>query len=356
MNNKVISATTMDGEEMLKIIEAKSTKGNFQLIYTRRPNAYESYLRESDRVNIGLIKDKNGKIAMQTTCIGKDYYINGKKTTIGYVGGVRKREDYEGFFNWKDLSDFVKASNYDMYYCSFLTSNDSSIEIFTKKRKNFPQLFPVDEYTTYIINPKVFNKEKKPMNSKYNFRCIEEVDLERVYAFLNKEGSKYNFAPVVEDLEKQFTDLLLKDCFILEDEGEILAFGALWNQTGYKQYIVTKYTGFLKILSKFSRITEKLGYIAIPKENEIMDFPILSLFFSKDHNPDYYNCFLSKISEVIKENYKMFVIGINNKDPNNQVYKKLRSIKFKSNIYFVRYDKDITLDEGKNIHIECGFL
>lgn len=80
------------------------------------------------------------------------------------------------------------------------------------------------------------------------------------------------------------------------------------------------------------------------------------MFFAKDNNRDYYNCFLSQISNIIKETYKIFVIGININHPNNEVYKKLRSLKFKSNIYFIRYDKDITLDESKHIHIACGLL
>ena len=83
------------------------------------------------------------------------------------------------------------------------------------------------------------------------------ASLDKIYEFLNKEGNKYNFSPVVYDLEKQFTDLLLKDCY--------------------------------------------------------------------SHH-------------------------------NHEVYKKLRSIKFKSNIYFVKYDKEITLNKSDNIHIECGLL
>jgi hypothetical protein len=353
MKNIIESATSSDGKEMLELIESKATDGNFQLLYTRRPNAYESYLKGNQNTHIGIIRDDNGKIAMQTVCEVNDYYINGKKTTIGYVNGVRKREDYKGIINWKALSNYVKSANCDMYYCSFLIENESSMSLFTKKRKHFPQLFPVCEYTTYIINPKVLIASKK---SKYTFRPIKESDLEKVYTFLNKEGARYNFAPVIYDLEKQFADLLLKDCYILEDNGVILAFGALWNQTKYKQYIVTKYAGYMSILSKLSKVTEKFGFIPIPIKNEILDFPTLTLFMSKENNQEYYKCFLNEISRVIKEKYNMFVIGINSNHPNNEVYRKIRSLKFKSNIYFVRYDNEITLDNNKYIHMECGLL
>lgn len=55
---------------------------------------------------------------------------------------------------------------------------------------------------------------------------------------------------------------------------------------------------------------------------------------------------------VISINRKTVVTDIGSNNPNNDVYKKLKSIKFKSKIYFIRYDKEIILGESKNIHIE----
>lgn len=139
-------------------------------------------------------------------------------------------------------------------------------------------------------------------------------------------------------------------------KGVILAFGALWNQKDYKQYIVTRYSGYMKFFKSFSKITEIMGYIPIPKENEILNFPTLTMFFSKNNDTDYYNLFLYEIVKEIKVNYKMFIIGMSNSHPNDWIYKKVRCIKFKSNIYYANNNKDIILDYNKPVHIECGLL
>ena len=36
-----------DGEEILEILESSPAKGSIELLYTRRPNAYVSYKKES---------------------------------------------------------------------------------------------------------------------------------------------------------------------------------------------------------------------------------------------------------------------------------------------------------------------
>lgn len=353
MKNTVEEASFSDGEEMLKIIESKSAKGNIELIYTRRPNAYESYLKESKKTKIALIKDANGKIAFQAACVARDYYINGKITTVGYVGGLRKRDDYKGLINWKAVADLVKSCGCQLYYCSFLSANENSVNLFSKTRSSIPKLTPACEYTTYVINPKAF---KKPSNLQYIFRKINEDDLNKVYAFLKQEGKKYAFSPVVDNLEEQFFGLSLNDCYILENEDNILAFGALWNQTNFRQYVVTKYSDSMKLMCKFSKIAELLGYIQMPKENEILNFPVLSLFYAKNNNQQYYKCFLNKIAAEIKKHYKMFVIGMSTVHPNNEVYRQLKTVNFNSKIYYTQFDNEFMLDENKLFHIECGLL
>jgi len=180
--------------------------------------------------------------------------------------------------------------------------------------------------------------------------------LKKVYSFIKSEGIKYNFSPVVDNFKDQFFGLSLKDCYILEHEDDILAFGALWNQTNFKQYVVTKYSYSMKLMCKFSKIAEMLGYIQMPKENEILNFPVLSLFYAKDNNRQYYECFLNDIVDEIKNKYKMFVIGISSSHPNNEVYSRLKNINFKSKIYFTQFDNELRLDEIRQIHFECGLL
>ena len=172
MKNKITQAKLVDGIEMLNLIESNSAKGNIELIYTRRPNAYLSYAKEGE-ATIGLVKDDEGNILLQIACIVQSYYINGEIRRVAYVGGIRKKKDYKGILNWKDISDFVTQTKCDIFYCSFLDDNKAALDIFSKKRKFIPEIFPVCQYITYIINPDAIKKPKDKTNLKdinYIFR------------------------------------------------------------------------------------------------------------------------------------------------------------------------------------------
>jgi len=354
MKYKVEKATKKDGKEMLDIIEETASKGNLQLIYTRRPDAFLSYQKEKKDTEICIIKDNKGKIAVQGSCIVNDYYINGSTRSIGYVGGIRKRKGFKEKFNWVELfTKDISKRDCDLFYCSFLALNKHALEVFQKKREVMPELVPITKYFTYIINPKIIKFRK--INSEFCFRKMEDKDKKKVVEFLNIEGCKYNFFPKVSNIEKEFPDLKINDCYILEKDDEIISFGGLWNQKEYKQYIVKKYGGFVKILSKIGAITECIGYIPMPKENEVLNFPTLSLFIAKDDNLEYYEYFLRCIAKEIAKKYKMFVIGISENNKKNEIYKKLKSLKFDSLLFLVDFKgRNTKLEE--DIHIECGLL
>jgi hypothetical protein len=184
---------------------------------------------------------------------------------------------------------------------------------------------------------------------------MKKTDERRALEFLNKEGAKYDFFPEIKNIENDFAGLKTSDCYIMEKDGEITAFGGLWDQTDYKQYIITKYAGALRGLSKLGRVGEMLGYIPMPKENEVLKFPTLSLFISKDGNKEYYEQFLACVSKEVSKNYKMFVVGVAEKNKMNEIYKKYRCLKFDSLLFLIDFNnKNIALEN--DIHIECGLL
>lgn len=353
MINKIEEACLEDGVEMLEIIESESSSGIIELIYTRRTNAFVSYKKENKDSKIAIIRDKNGKITFQAACIPGCYHVDGKSIIAGYVGGIRKRNDYNGVINWKDVVHFVEKQGLGIYLCSFLSGNEASEKMFFKKRNFMPELIPLCNYTTYIINPQIF---KKSLTGGLTFRSINSDDIDNVHEFLKNEMMKYNFSPVINNLTN-FSGLNLEDCYVLEKkEGEILAFGVLWNQKGFKQYIVKGYSKTLKMIQKFSFISEILGYIEMPEEGKELDFPILSFFYSKDSNMEIYSLFLNQIAKVIRKKYKLFVIGICDDDPVDRLYKKIRTINFKSKIYCADFSREFNFDKTKSKRIECGML
>ena len=52
MSDSKYTASPTDGAEILRILESAPAKGNIELLYTRRPDAYESYMKESGEAGV----------------------------------------------------------------------------------------------------------------------------------------------------------------------------------------------------------------------------------------------------------------------------------------------------------------
>lgn len=358
MEYKIERASEKDGKEMLEIIEALPSKGIFELLYTRRPDAYSSYRKESDRVEIGIVRDEGGRIVMQGACVIRDYYLNGESCSVGYLCGIRKRPEFKGQLNWmKMLLEVRKFVACDVFYCSILADNGLFMKYFRRKRQNIPLWEKVCDYTTYVMNPRAIARKRwKLEDDSIIFRRASQKDLTEICEFLDREGRKYDFFPKVSNLEQDFCGLRAENCFLLERGHRIIAFAALWNQTDYRQYIVTRYNKPLNYMRKVDKLTQLLGYVPFPRENQVLDFPQLALFLVENNDLGIYKHFLHKISKEIRHNTDMFVIGIQNENPaKGEVYDRIRTLSFESTLFFVNFSgKEIR--PGSDLFIECGLL
>ena len=113
----------------------------------------------------------------------------------------------------------------------------------------------------------------------------------------------------------------------------------------------------MKCARFFNPILSLLGYMKLPKENESLDFPMLSFFLSRNDDENYYKIFLNHIQSVIAQKYDIYVIGI----PKNHfavgIYDSLRNVHFDTKLYEVRFlsgkVKEINQDR---LYPECGLL
>lgn len=348
------AASPEDGKAILRILESSAAKGSIELLYTRRPDAYASYMKEVGEARVFASKDSDRLIG---TCaeLVREVYIGGERAKAAYLCGLKKDADYAGGVCFD--ARFMRAlqrDDIDFYYCSVIADNDNALAMFGKSRRIL-SMKPIGAYTTYILSPKV--KLKAPKHSMH-FRQANDADLPKLLSFLNSEGRKKDLFPVIDALE-DLHDLSVSDFYLLTEGERIVAAAALWNQVGYKQYVVKKYRGLMRFARLANPLLSLLGYIRLPKENEPLDFPMLSFFVSLDDNEDYYRVFFGEIKRVIAQKYGMFVIGLPKDHFAAKIFDRLPSIHFDTKLYAITFPwskqayKEVST--GK-LCPECGLL
>ncbi len=355
MSQVFCQAESGDSGRILEILESSAANGSIELLYTRRPDACLSYKKESEEAEVYVVKDDE-KILGTVAQIPREVYIGGEIKKAAYICGLKKDINYSGFVNWgRAFFRSMVKEDIDSYFCSVVSDNSDIINMFDKRKRSIAVTERVQRYTTYMIAPRFRFKLKE---RGHTFRRAEREDADRIIEFLNSEGRKKDLFPLIRNLE-QFTDLRLEDFFILEGGDGILAAGALWDQSGYRQYIVKKYNGIMRFARLLNPLLGLLGYIRLPRENENISFPMLSFFLSRDDNEEYCKAFLNNIAAEIKKNYGMFVVGAAESYFAGKIYKKLKSIHFDTEIYSVNFIKDGGKTQelrADRLWLECGLL
>ena len=354
MSESKYQAAPADGKEILRILESSAAKGSIELIYTRRPDAYESYMKDTKYARVFISRDGDRAIGTCAELI-REVYIGGKACRSAYVCGLKKDAHYDGGvgFGARFIKD-LQQSDVDFYYCSVVAENTDARRMFEKSRRLL-SMKPISGYKTYIINPKV--KIKVPKHT-FTFRRATESDTSMLLNFLNTEGKRKDMFPVVNSLN-DFYNLHIRDFYLLLDGENIIATAALWRQTEYKQYIVKRYGGAMKLARVFNPILSALRYIKLPQENEPLDFPMLAFFLCKDDNTDNYRIFLNEIKQEISKSYGMFVIGLPDSHYARPIIDKLPSVNFKTEIYEIKFpwsEQAYKTPDAKKAFFECGLL
>lgn len=343
-----------DGADISRLLESPVDAGLIQAIYTRRPDAYESYMMESGESRVFVVRRENRVVGTCAELI-RDVYVHGEVKRSAYLCGLKRDPGYRGliplgsgFFNALQRPDI------DFYYCAVLANNRDVMEKFEKKRNIF-SFRPVASYTSYILNPSIRTREEA---NPYAFRQAAAGDAAAIVDFLNTEGGKKDLFPYVRSLEDYY-GLHVEDFYLLEDGLGIKACGAIWNNTSYKQFTVKKYRGIMKPARLLNPLLSLIGYAQLPRENEPLDLPILAFFLSRDDSEDGYRVLFHRIKNEIRKRYSMFLVGLPAQHVIASVLKGLPKVTLESVIYELRFSDrsdEAPVIDRERIYTESALL
>ncbi len=360
------AATPDDGQEMLKILENAPFHGKISLLYTRRPDAFRSFEMEGERVEIVVCRDsERGQIAGLGACATRQVFLNGRPETIGYLFGLRVRQEYAKKYpllhrGYAYLRNAAKDAPLPLYVTTILEENRAAQTLLEKPRDFMPSYTPRGMYEVYALNCSghPFFKRKRG-----DLQQARPEDADTLAQFLNEQGRRFQFFPTVAPnsfLANVPGQPALEDFYLLKSvQGDILACGAFWNQAAYKQYLVQGYGGFFKMLAPVSRWQPLVGMPALPKPGERLRFFTLSYWAVKDDDPALFRKFLDGIPAVAAT-YPFYLVGVHETHPLRPVLQHRPHISYKSRVYTVGWPHQQPMirnvNPGLPVYLECGML
>ncbi len=349
-----------DNEQILKILEENDFTGKISILYTRRPDAYSSFMAEGKEVLFITCKDikNHNAIVGFGACSINECFVNGEKQEVGYLFGLRSSKEYLKKINFLHhsydyLKEILENRNIKYFYTTILEENYAARKLLEKERKYMPKYEYVCDYIVYSVKTK-----QKVKQNEYDLINCTDKDINDILIFYHKNGKKLNFFPLIDvEIIKKIG---INNFYFLKDkEKKILCCGAVWDQKNYKQHIIKNYSKIFKYVQFFSFLFPLFGYPSLPKIDNILNYYTISYFCVENNDPDLFQLFIKEISKKYSE-YSFFITGLSDQNFLNKSFEKIPKINYKSRIYLVNWEKKEnikeTLDKNYPIYLECGML
>tara|TARA_Y100000310_G_scaffold78020_1_gene74598 strand:+ start:9153 stop:10226 length:1074 start_codon:yes stop_codon:yes gene_type:complete len=323
-----------DDKKILSILDSSPFGRDIKLVNSTRPsffNAIEAF-GESNYV-VGVRESStNNLIGFGSVNLQKRYF-DGEIHSIGYMSHTRIKPEHRGKGITSKAFSYLKKNQdkfgADFFITSIASDNKLALKIFTNKRKDYPYFFPLGEIFTKIIKLK---KKKVPI-LQYNVSSLRDDHVTEVISFLNQAGKEKDLFPKYKSLKNEY--LNISDFVIVRKKDELVGVCAIWDQRKFKQIIVKKYGGKLKIIDKILR-SFSLSYL--PEVDKPLPLIYVSHLCIKGNNSDILHSMINFIQnkDINPNTYMCF--GIDVKDPLKIALKKYHGKSYKTKLFMISWD------------------
>lgn len=350
-------ARSSDRDEILDVLESSSFEGSVSLLYTRRPDAYASLMKEGDDVKVVVCRDPDtGKVGAMGACALRRAWVNGEVARVGYLFGLRSRGEH---FRRRPILHRAYAylrehcADVDYFVTSILEENAGARRLLEKDRPFMPRYAFLGRYHVFALRA----RRRARAGRGLRLRPAREQDVGEIESLLEGAGERRQFFPVV-DVGGDGTAALSDFRLLVDGNERVRGVCALWDQTDYKQYVVGGYHGALRLLPSLSLLTRWLRLPPAPRPGSVLRFFTLSYAVVEGDDAGLFADMLDLAAA--ETDYPFFLVGVYESDPLHAVVEKRKHIRYTSRIYLVDWDRTDDpfgrLNPDLIPYFECGQL
>jgi len=267
-----------DNEKILEYYDRSAITTSSEDILYKRGSDFFSFMKEkTDRYLVLLLKDDDNNIQGVATISYRDGYVDGKLTTVGYLGDLRVSLNRKLIRQWRNFYAKLILSSpqmEDTFNCAFYQTAlvhdnfQSRNNLANSKIKGLKYVLLEDYHMLNIVG-----SFKLPFKKcKLRINHPKENEIEQLIEFLDKDHRQRNFG---HNFLKEFEFRLKnRDNFSLNDwivvrspmNDEILAVTCLWGPVKTKQIIINKIPLSFKLLKYISKIIPFMEIYELPQE------------------------------------------------------------------------------------------
>lgn len=269
-------AMPKDDATLRTLLQDNGMEGSVVMAMTREPSFFAGmdYFGE----DWAVIAEEGAAVVGMYQCSRQNIFINGKVTTVGYLGGLRVAPSYRSRLfvlkeGYKSVIQYSPDSTISDWYTSIASDNHVARRVLEAGLKGMPTYHFLGELVTLAMP--VARQQSLKL-----WQLASPDDYRSLCDFYNAQACQYQLAPVLSP------ELLVKinlPLYVYRQGDTIQAVMGLWNQQAFKQVIAKRYAYPLNLLRPIYNIFAKVSKrVTLPANNEVFDQTFLAFLAVKD--------------------------------------------------------------------------
>lgn len=245
---KIRLANINDNQSLLALSRSAPMESRLAVNVDRAPDYFQLANLQGDDARV-FVAEQDGVIAGAIGCCLREVVLLGRKTLIGYIGGIKvaaaARKGLTSFRLMSAVADHLRATPIELAIVITMENNTAMAPILVG-RLGMPPFHLLGQFNLSYIWP-LF---KRKVSGQYLIRPFRESDLELLAKLF--AGFFQNYALTVEWTPARLAAVLKQPNFgpenllIAEKDGRPVAALSFWDQADFKQTIIEHYGGWLK--------------------------------------------------------------------------------------------------------------
>ena len=362
-------ATAEHDAALRRLQRAQPMPGRIRLAFASEPSWTAAHAVLGDVSQTLVATDATGAVTGCGVRTIRRRYVNGSPTELGYLSGLRSLPRVRGALGLAQGFRFLRQLHESdrrtpAYLTTIIEGNETAEVALTSARAGLPAYV---DHGRFITSAVFLSRPRKPAPPAggVEIRTGAEIAWPAILDFLRMEGPRRQFFPVVDasDFDTPlWRDLRPADFRVALRGGAIVGVAAAWDQSAYRQTVVTGYDPLLRLLRPLANLgVATLGRPALPPPGSQLRFFHLALPCVRGDDVGVFAAMLERFHADWKDGtHACFVVGLHERDPLRAALASFPTFDYASRLHVAAWEDGAAfvagLDPHRIPHLETALL
>jgi hypothetical protein len=335
------AATEAHDADLRRLFAQNEMEGEIGISFRREPSYFYASQVQGSFYQVTAARDtRTGEVVGVATRAVRPGFLNGEVQAVGYLADMRLEAGYRGGLlvgrAYRHLARLHEDGRTRLYFTVIAEGNRRALATIAAGRAGLPPYRDLGRLLSPAVN---LLRRKPPLEAGVEIVRGSEALLPEIVACLNRNHARRQFAPyygvgvlgcwgVGEPMatpqhlntstpHPSLRGFRTEDFYVALRDGRVIGVVGKWDQSAYKQTVVTGYRGRLRVARPFLNAAAALmGCARYPAPGEALRSFYAAFIAVDEDDVEVFRALLRRLyNDHVGSGYAYFLVGLHEQDP-----------------------------------------